>query len=109
MKPVGSVCRSLNSALTQPRPTQRTHVYVFQDYASEGLRTLMVAYRELDEAFFQDWSKRHNEACLSLENRESRLSSIYEEVEKDLMVSEEARDRLGAVMGPGSQQTEQGL
>uniref|UniRef100_A0A8I5P273 Phospholipid-transporting ATPase n=1 Tax=Papio anubis TaxID=9555 RepID=A0A8I5P273_PAPAN len=56
------------------------------DYASEGLRTLMVAYRELDEAFFQDWSKRHNEACLSLENRESRLSSIYEEVEKDLML-----------------------
>uniref|UniRef100_A0A8C9HIR2 Phospholipid-transporting ATPase n=1 Tax=Piliocolobus tephrosceles TaxID=591936 RepID=A0A8C9HIR2_9PRIM len=58
------------------------------DAAGEGrcLRTLMVAYRELDEAFFQDWSKRHTEACLSLENRESRLSSVYEEVEKDLML-----------------------
>ncbi|XP_012667100.2 phospholipid-transporting ATPase FetA-like [Otolemur garnettii] len=56
------------------------------DYATEGLRTLMVAYRELDDAFFQTWSKKHSEACLTLENREDRLSDVYEEIEKDLML-----------------------
>ena len=82
---MGSVCCSLNSAQTQCRPTQCTHV--FQEFAREGLRTLIVAYRELDNSFFHDWSKKHSEACLSLENRENKISTIYEEIEKDLMVS----------------------
>ena len=47
----------------------------------------MVAYRELDSAFFQDWSKKHSEACLSLEDRENKISIVYEEIERDLMVS----------------------
>ncbi|XP_058379428.1 phospholipid-transporting ATPase FetA-like isoform X3 [Diceros bicornis minor] len=56
------------------------------DFAIEGLRTLMVAYRELDNAFFQAWSKKHSEACLSLENRENKISNVCEEIEKDLML-----------------------
>ncbi|KAB0358934.1 hypothetical protein FD754_003090, partial [Muntiacus muntjak] len=56
------------------------------DFASDGLRTLMVAYRELDSAFFQDWSKKHSEACLSLENRENEISTVCEEIERDLML-----------------------
>uniref|UniRef100_A0A452TLB3 Phospholipid-transporting ATPase n=1 Tax=Ursus maritimus TaxID=29073 RepID=A0A452TLB3_URSMA len=56
------------------------------DFAIEGLRTLMVAYRELDNAFFQAWRKKHSEACLSLENREDKMSDVYEEMEKDLML-----------------------
>ncbi|XP_045418839.1 phospholipid-transporting ATPase FetA-like isoform X2 [Lemur catta] len=56
------------------------------DFAIEGLRTLMVAYRELDCEVFQTWSKQHNEACLSLEDREDKLSNVYEEIEKDLML-----------------------
>uniref|UniRef100_A0A8D2EQC1 Phospholipid-transporting ATPase n=1 Tax=Theropithecus gelada TaxID=9565 RepID=A0A8D2EQC1_THEGE len=79
------ICELLHPSCSSLCDVTMEHLDV-SDYASEGLRTLMVAYRELDEAFFQDWSKRHNEACLSLENRESRLSSIYEEVEKDLML-----------------------
>uniref|UniRef100_A0A8C2P4U3 Phospholipid-transporting ATPase n=1 Tax=Capra hircus TaxID=9925 RepID=A0A8C2P4U3_CAPHI len=71
-------------ALSQPKSTLHTHV--FQDFASDGLRTLMLAYRELDSAFFQDWSKKHSEACLSLENRENKISIVYEEIERDLML-----------------------
>ncbi|EPY78567.1 testis flippase-like protein [Camelus ferus] len=62
------------------------HTHVFQDFASDGLRTLMVAYRELDNAFFQDWSRKHSEAFLSLEDRENKISIVYEEIEKDLML-----------------------
>ncbi|XP_059110179.1 phospholipid-transporting ATPase FetA isoform X1 [Peromyscus eremicus] len=56
------------------------------DFASEGLRTLMVAYRELDNAFFQTWIKKHSEARLTLEDRERKLTLVYEEVESDLML-----------------------
>ncbi|MBZ3879966.1 Phospholipid-transporting ATPase FetA [Sciurus carolinensis] len=56
------------------------------DFASDGLRTLMVAYRELDDKFFNTWSKKHNEACLSAKDREIKLSVVYAEIEKDLML-----------------------
>ncbi|XP_060234538.1 phospholipid-transporting ATPase FetA isoform X4 [Meriones unguiculatus] len=56
------------------------------DFAREGLRTLMVAYRELDNAFFQTWIKKHNEACRTSEARERKLTMVYEEIEKDLML-----------------------
>nr|XP_012625497.1 phospholipid-transporting ATPase FetA-like isoform X2 [Microcebus murinus]XP_012625498.1 phospholipid-transporting ATPase FetA-like isoform X2 [Microcebus murinus] len=69
-------CRSLNDVTMD-------HL---DDYAIDGLRTLMVAYRELDYEVFQTWSKQHSEACLSLEDREDRLSAVYEEIEKDLML-----------------------
>lgn len=47
----------------------------------------MVAYRELDVTFFQAWRHKHSVAYLSLEDRENKLSIVYEEIEKDLMVS----------------------
>uniref|UniRef100_A0A671END0 Phospholipid-transporting ATPase n=1 Tax=Rhinolophus ferrumequinum TaxID=59479 RepID=A0A671END0_RHIFE len=58
-----------------------------RDVAGEGsLRTLMVAYRELDNSFFCAWSRKHSEACLSLVNRENKMLNVYEEIEKDLML-----------------------
>lgn len=47
----------------------------------------MVAYRELDNTFFQTWIKKHSEACLTLEDRERKLNLVYEEAERDLIVS----------------------
>ncbi|KAH0627756.1 hypothetical protein JD844_008045 [Phrynosoma platyrhinos] len=52
----------------------------------EGLRTLVVAYRNLEESYFEDWQRRHYEASIALDNREEKLSLLYEEIEKDLMV-----------------------
>ncbi|XP_075415078.1 phospholipid-transporting ATPase FetA-like [Tenrec ecaudatus] len=56
------------------------------DFASEGLRTLVVAYREIDYATFGEWSRKHSEACLSIEHREDKLASVYEEIEQDLLL-----------------------
>ncbi|XP_069796468.1 phospholipid-transporting ATPase ID-like isoform X2 [Narcine bancroftii] len=54
------------------------------EFASEGLRTLVLAYRDLDEKAFQDWSERHEEARRALENREERLASVYEDIEQEM-------------------------
>lgn len=53
-------------------------------FAGEGLRTLCLAIRDLDEVFFANWKQRHQEAALSMENRDEKLDSIYEEIERDM-------------------------
>ncbi|KAL6472709.1 hypothetical protein MHYP_G00188970 [Metynnis hypsauchen] len=57
-----------------------------EEYAGEGLRTLALAYKNLDEAEFQQWRERHHEASTALEDREEKLDAIYEEIEKDLVL-----------------------
>ncbi|KAL2091895.1 hypothetical protein ACEWY4_011693 [Coilia grayii] len=56
------------------------------EYAGEGLRTLVLAYKDLDEAYFTEWKQRHHEASTALDDREERLNELYEEIEKELML-----------------------
>lgn len=56
------------------------------EFAGEGLRTLVVAYRDLDEAWFSGWWKRHHEANTVMEDRDRRLWEVYEEIERDMML-----------------------
>nr|CAD7407111.1 unnamed protein product [Timema poppensis] len=53
-------------------------------FAGEGLRTLCLAVRDLDEVFFNNWKHRHQEAAVSMENRDEKLDAIYEEIETDM-------------------------
>uniref|UniRef100_A0A672N838 Phospholipid-transporting ATPase n=1 Tax=Sinocyclocheilus grahami TaxID=75366 RepID=A0A672N838_SINGR len=56
------------------------------EYAGEGLRTLALAYKDLDEDEFEKWKERHHEASTTVEDREAKLDTIYEEIEKDLLL-----------------------
>ncbi|XP_053727636.1 phospholipid-transporting ATPase ID-like [Synchiropus splendidus] len=56
------------------------------EFAGEGLRTLALAYKDLDEDYFKQWNQRHHEASTSLEDRENKLDQLYEEIEKDLLL-----------------------
>uniref|UniRef100_A0A3P9PCV6 Phospholipid-transporting ATPase n=1 Tax=Poecilia reticulata TaxID=8081 RepID=A0A3P9PCV6_POERE len=56
------------------------------EFAGEGLRTLALAYKDLDEEYFSRWRERHHEASTSLEDKESKLDELYEEIEKDLLL-----------------------
>nr|XP_020656339.1 phospholipid-transporting ATPase ID-like isoform X1 [Pogona vitticeps]XP_020656340.1 phospholipid-transporting ATPase ID-like isoform X1 [Pogona vitticeps] len=56
------------------------------EFAGEGLRTLVVAYRDLNETYFEDWQKRHHEASTALHDREEKLSGLYDEIERDLLL-----------------------
>ncbi|XP_056146769.1 probable phospholipid-transporting ATPase IM [Lampris incognitus] len=57
------------------------------EYAGDGLRTLALAYKDLDESYMKEWTQRHHDASTALEGREERLDELYEEIEKDLMLS----------------------
>ncbi|XP_051169972.1 phospholipid-transporting ATPase ID isoform X3 [Leptopilina boulardi] len=53
-------------------------------FAGEGLRTLCLSVRDINECFFNDWKQRHHDAALSHENRDDKLDAIYEEIERDM-------------------------
>uniref|UniRef100_A0AAY5ES70 Phospholipid-transporting ATPase n=1 Tax=Electrophorus electricus TaxID=8005 RepID=A0AAY5ES70_ELEEL len=55
-------------------------------FAGEGLRTLVLAYKDLDEEYFSEWKQRHHQASTALEGREDKLNQLYEEIEKDLLL-----------------------
>ncbi|XP_076854970.1 phospholipid-transporting ATPase ID [Brachyhypopomus gauderio] len=56
------------------------------EFAGEGLRTLVLAYKDLDEEYFSEWKQRHHQASTALDGREDKLNLLYEEIEKDLLL-----------------------
>uniref|UniRef100_A0A669B013 Phospholipid-transporting ATPase n=1 Tax=Oreochromis niloticus TaxID=8128 RepID=A0A669B013_ORENI len=56
------------------------------EYAGDGLRTLVLAYKDLNENYMIDWKQRHHEASVAMEGREEKLDELYEEIEKDMML-----------------------
>ncbi|KAG6444921.1 hypothetical protein O3G_MSEX003645, partial [Manduca sexta] len=55
-------------------------------FAGEGLRTLALAWRPLEERGFVEWKRRHQAAALALRDRDEQLDAIYEEIETDLLL-----------------------
>ncbi|CAL1705702.1 unnamed protein product [Somion occarium] len=54
------------------------------EFASDGLRTLTLAYRVIPDAEYEEWSERYREATVSLDDREKRVEELSQELEHDL-------------------------
>lgn len=63
----------------------RLHL-LLQEFAGEGLRTLAIAYRVLDDKYFKVWQEMLEDANAATTERDERISGLYEEIERDLMV-----------------------
>ncbi|GAA5950524.1 hypothetical protein JCM21900_001216 [Sporobolomyces salmonicolor] len=57
-----------------------------EDFANEGLRTLCLAYKPLDEAEYQVWEREFHDATTLIENREAEMERISERLERDLIL-----------------------
>ncbi|XP_049562004.1 probable phospholipid-transporting ATPase IM isoform X4 [Orcinus orca] len=55
------------------------------EFAGEGLRTLAIAYRDLDDKYFKEWHKMLEDANAAVDERDERIAGLYEEIERDLM------------------------
>lgn len=55
-----------------------------QKFAGEGLRTLVLAEKVIDEIFFNRWRRKQQEAAVAPNDRDDKLEAIYEEIESDL-------------------------
>ncbi|ELK05429.1 Putative phospholipid-transporting ATPase IM [Pteropus alecto] len=56
------------------------------EFAGEGLRTLAIAYRDLDDKYFKEWHKMLEDANAATDERDERIAGLYEEIERDLML-----------------------
>lgn len=57
------------------------------NFASDGLRTLVLAIRDVDEQFYNRWKLKHSQIALEHENaevKEDKLNQLYDELESDL-------------------------
>ncbi|KAJ3025977.1 UNVERIFIED_CONTAM: hypothetical protein HDU68_006389 [Siphonaria sp. JEL0065] len=53
-------------------------------YATEGLRTLLYAYRELEPAVYEAWDAKYADASASITNRVALVAAVAEELEQGL-------------------------
>nr|CAD7433264.1 unnamed protein product [Timema monikensis] len=53
-------------------------------YARQGLRVLVMAKRTVSDHEYSDWLRRHEEAELSLDNRDRRIRESYSRLETNL-------------------------
>lgn len=57
-----------------------------QDYATEGLRTLCLACRDVPEAEYQQWSAIYDQASSTINGRGEALDKAAELIEKDMFL-----------------------
>lgn len=62
--------------------------FIFQVFANETLRTLCLCYKDISDDEFEAWNKKFMEASVATTNRDEALDKVYEEIEKNLIVSQ---------------------
>ena len=67
------------------RPSQRVTIdEACENLANDGLRTLVITQKLIEEQYFNNWMKRYKDAKADLNNREQLILSCLEELEKDM-------------------------
>ncbi|XP_032902779.1 phospholipid-transporting ATPase IC-like isoform X1 [Amblyraja radiata] len=67
-------------------PHMESTQMTLDQFATETLRTLCLASKDIEENNFQDWSQRHQKATVALQNREHLLEALYDEIETNLVL-----------------------
>ena len=89
------IMERLSQASKNGQTLERTQVFV-DEYAEEGLRTLFMAEKFIDEAVYQQWNHEAVQAKLEIKNREEKVAAVDEKIEVDmeLIGSTAIEDRL---------------
>ncbi|TFK80361.1 phospholipid-translocating P-type ATPase [Polyporus arcularius HHB13444] len=65
--------------------TEKTLLHL-EDYATDGLRTLCIAYRDIPEAEYRQWSTIYDQAAATINGRGDALDKAAELIERDLFL-----------------------
>ncbi|CAG8848540.1 7449_t:CDS:1, partial [Racocetra persica] len=72
--------------LSENNPFVDQTVQHLEDYATEGLRTLCIAMREISDEEYRQWSTIYEKASTTLVNRQDELDKAAEMIEKNLFL-----------------------
>ncbi|KAH3902879.1 probable Probable phospholipid-transporting ATPase DRS2 [Saccharomycodes ludwigii] len=90
--PDGSIkllCKGADSVIFE-RLDEEKNLYVesttrhLEDYATEGLRTLCIAVRDIPQNEYSTWKEIYDKASTTLDNRSEKLDNAAELIEKNL-------------------------
>ncbi|KAJ6602154.1 calcium transporting ATPase [Mycena sp. CBHHK59/15] len=83
--PSGKIKIYCKGADTNQPYTEKTLVHL-EDYATEGLRTLCLAYRDISEQEYRQWSAIYDQAAATINGRGDALDQAAELIEKELFL-----------------------
>lgn len=101
--PAGKIrvlCKGADSIIIPRLKEKQRHLEstnkFLENYAKEGLRTLILAEKEVSEDFYFKWNKKYARACVALHDREEKMNVIAEQIENqfDLVGSTAIEDKL---------------
>ncbi|CAG8459145.1 11098_t:CDS:10 [Diversispora eburnea] len=72
--------------LSENNPFTEQTLQHLEEYATEGLRTLCIAMREISEEEYHNWSSVYEKASTTLTNRQEELDKAAEMIEKELFL-----------------------
>jgi phospholipid-transporting ATPase len=55
-------------------------------FAQEGLRTLVLGYRDLTLEEYQEWMNKYTEAAASAKNRDEQMNAVAKAIEKNMRI-----------------------
>ncbi|CAK7292790.1 Phospholipid-transporting ATPase IK [Vulpes lagopus] len=87
--PEGSIylyTKGADTVIFQRLRNKGTQEWTTEEALAQTLRTLCLAYKKVDEAVFEGWRQRHQEASILLQNRAQALHQVYEEMEQNLQL-----------------------
>ena len=67
-------------------PRSLPHTNRIQEYATEGLRTLCIAYRDISESEYKQWITIYDQAAATINGRGEALDKAAEMIEKDMFL-----------------------
>ncbi|XP_002961083.2 phospholipid-transporting ATPase 3 [Selaginella moellendorffii] len=73
----------LSDKNTEIKEVTREHL---EKFGADGLRTLCLAYRDLDPQLYDAWNEKFVQAKSALRDREKKLDEVAEHIEKELML-----------------------
>jgi len=93
------LCKGADSIIEKRLKTGQKSLDKTKEYldifAETGLRTLLIAGKEIDEEYYKEWAARYLEAATS-DNREEEMGKVSDELEVgfDLIGSTAIEDKL---------------
>jgi len=75
-----------------------------EEFADEGLRTLLITYKVISRPEYEAWAKHYLNACVSTENRQEKMEDAQAEIEKDLRligataIEDKLQDEVGSTI-----------
>ena len=85
-KGADSMISKLLSKEEKGSPLLRSTNDYLKKFACKGLRTLMIAYKQISEEYYNKWNYKYESVIKDVNHKEEDINSLYDEMETDFQI-----------------------